>query len=58
MRRIDMVLAYEDDLDFLKETRRKTFLRNLTNDGLQIEMENPDPAKRASIYQTHFSSCR
>jgi len=48
IRRIDMVLAYEDDLDFLKEQRRKTFLRNLTVDGLEIEMENPDPTKRVS----------
>jgi hypothetical protein len=51
-----MVLVYEDDLDFLKEQRRKTFLRNLMADGLEIEMENPDPTKRVSLQINHFSS--
>jgi len=45
-----MILVFEDDLDFNKEHRRKTFLNNLTDEGLEIEMENPDPNRRVWIF--------
>ena len=48
MRRIDMVLVYEDDLDFVKEQRRKNFLRNLLAEGLEIETQNPGTTKKVS----------
>jgi hypothetical protein len=41
-----MMLVFEDDLDFLKEQRRKTFIRNLVAEGVEIEIEHPDPTKR------------
>lgn len=41
-----MMLVFEDDLDFLKEQKRKTFLRNLVEEGVEIEIEHPDPTKR------------
>ncbi|CAG7831124.1 unnamed protein product [Allacma fusca] len=54
-RRIDLVLVYEEDLDFAKEQRRKTFLRNIVAEGLEIEIENPDPTKRFNQEtRTHF----
>lgn len=40
------MLVFEDDLDFLKEQRRKTFLKNLVDEGVEIEIEHPDPTKR------------
>ncbi len=49
-RRIDMMLVFEDDLDFLKEQRRKTFLKNLMDEGVEIEIEHPDPTKRRVIF--------
>lgn len=48
-RRIDMILVFEDDLDFLKEQRRKTYLRSLVEEGVEIEIEHPDPTKRRVI---------
>jgi hypothetical protein len=44
--RVDMMLVFEDDLDFMKEQRRKTFLRNLVDEGAEIEIEHPDPTRR------------
>lgn len=46
IRKIDLMIVYEDDLDFTKEERRKLFLRNLVSEGLELEMENPDPVRR------------
>ncbi|OXA52495.1 Anoctamin-4 [Folsomia candida] len=53
-RRIDMMLVFEEDLDFLKEQRRKTFLKNLVDEGVEIEIEHPDPTKRRLNHETHF----
>ena len=55
IRRIDLVLVYEDDLDFAKEQRRKTFFRNLVSEGLEVEIENPDPTKRVSVQSISIS---
>lgn len=44
-----MMLVFEEDLDFLKEQRRKTFLKNLVDEGVEIEIEHPDPTKRRVI---------
>lgn len=46
IRKIDLMIVYEDDLDFTKEERRKLFLRNLVSEGLELEKENPDPVRR------------
>ncbi|ODN04171.1 Anoctamin-5 [Orchesella cincta] len=52
---MDLIIVYEDDLDFSKEQRRKTFLRNLVSEGLELEIENPDPVRRKiQDIRTHF----
>jgi len=54
-RKIDMVLAFEDDEngpeDIRKAEKRKTFQRNLEEQGLELELE---PSHRSADKKTNF----